>query len=84
MIQIRLKSNGSTTLVHKKMALRTQPANGRGVEGGEESEVGVEVVHLPQPLHHLDKLHHVPLTLLNKQTKIMPKIKCHTCIALAV
>ena len=35
-----------------------------GVEGGEDGQVGIEVVHLPKPLHNLYELHHVPLSLL--------------------
>ena len=35
-----------------------------GVEGGEDGQVGIEVVHLPKPLHNLYELHHVTLSLL--------------------
>ena len=41
--------------------LPLQAPDGGRVEGGEERQVRVEVVVLPQPLHDLDELDHQPL-----------------------
>ena len=43
--------------------LPLQAPDGGRVEGGEERQVRVEVVVLPQPLHDLDELDHQPLPL---------------------
>ena len=47
-------------------SLPTQSSDWGGVQRGQDGEVGVEVVHLPQPLHYLYKLHHISLPLLDK------------------